>query len=123
MITKFHIYENFTQNIIPAGNWFESQFPKKDYWNWEYNHLDRLKNQLYGTMEYLFYYDEFVDDETINEIFDVLEKEGIDWEFGYGLHTLVPPNVKKQTMLSFKLTEEQINKYGDMYNEMKKYNL
>lgn len=112
-----NIKSKFKQYVENAGYWFKEQFPKNNFFDWEY--LFEGGNNI----TYYFYYKQYTDDDTIDKIFNYLDSENITYIFGNGLHSYTPKNIKNQDMILFNLSWEEMYKYSKLYKSIKNFNL
>jgi len=117
-------FENLSDDLsddikISAGYYIESQLPKKFYFDWEH----RYDEDSEGYITYDFYYDDAIDEDTIEEIDNFFNEHNIEYDFNIGLHSLADKNVKSQTQIYCDLHRDMIEKFADYYDQINKYNL
>lgn len=71
---------------------------------------------------YEFYYDFFIEDDTLTEILNFFEKINANVNVGDGLHSLAG-NIKKQTQIKVKIPSDIIINFSTIYKTTQKYNL
>lgn len=125
MITEFKLFESTYNDIddedivIQCGYYIESQLTNTDYFDWEYE-WDSYNNYI---PVYHFFYDFYMDEDTLTDILNFFEKINGDVNVGEGLHSLSGNNIKKQTKITVTLPSDTIINFSKMYKAQNNYNL
>jgi len=114
----YNNYFEYENDIENCGYYIASKLPKEKFFDWQFeNDIDEIIENDFVQFE--FFYDEDINEDELDRILQVFDKEDIYYYIEEGLHTLAGKDIKKQTKIVTHINKDKIN----FYTTVTKYNL